>query len=627
MQTNLFEEAALEETEPEETKWNRHQEEIFGWARAAARGNAEKPHARIRARAGTGKTTTALEIARIIAENDPSTSALFCSFSRDIADEISGRLPEEDGFEASTIHSLGYGAIRRHTDLAPSAYKVNRWKYLNQIENWAADNYADYDTSAWEEEKWQILRVLKYTCNVLADPEDPDSLKQVANAVGVPLRSWSDGIPGILARGAEMVSVGGEISYTDMVYYPCTQGLPMPSYDWVIIDEAQDLNPAQRTLIGRMIGEETRSVWVGDENQAIFQFQGAKPEGFLNVVDQYEARTFQLPVSYRCPELHVKEASRIVPDIEAPEEASRGTLEVSDLEDFYGLVRPGDVVLSRRNAPLVRRAVGMVQRKRPAEIVGKKTLSKQLTRIINMVVDDMLERGMLEDGGRGRLNEHPFKDKERPQDWVIDYEQFPRMVNDWSEKRREKLSRQGAGKERIQIVTDKEECILACYDGFTGASCPAGLKEKLRDLFKTRPGRIVQFSTVHKAKGKEFDRVHIIDTSNMPMEIGGHRPPGEMNVKYVCLTRSSRYINIFGHLWGEREGVSVGDPLPEEEFDEATDELKSKLAKLLRKASSTNYKPEERAFRSKAEELMEEYDLTRSGLKAEGYRIETSSGA
>ena len=627
MQANLFEEEALEKTESKETKWNRHQEEIFGWARAAANGNAEKPHARIRARAGTGKTTTALEIARIIAENDPDTSALFCSFSRDIADEMSDRLPDVDGFEASTIHSLGYGAIRRHTDLGPNAYKVNRWKYLDLIETWAADNYSDYDTSAWQEEKWQILNVLKYTCNVLADPEDPDSLKQVANAVGVPLRSWSDGISDILAHGTEEVSVLGEIAYTDMVYYPCTQGLSMPSYDWVIIDEAQDLNPAQRTLIDRMISEETHSVWVGDENQAIFQFQGAKPEGFLNVVDEYEARTFQLPVSYRCPELHVQEASRIVPDIEAPEEASKGVVKVSDLEDFYSLVLPGDVVLSRRNAPLVRRAVGMVQRKRPAEIVGQKTLSTQLTRIINMVVDDMLERRMFEEGGRRRMNKHPIKDKERPQDWVIDYERFPRMLKDWSEKRREKLSNQGAGKERVQLVTDKEECILACYNGFTGASCPAELKEELRGLFKTEPGKIVQFSTVHKAKGKEFDRVHIIDTSNMPMEINGHRPPGEMNVKYVCLTRSSRYINIFGHLWGEREGVSVGDPLPEEEFDEATDELKSKVAKILRKASSTSYEPEERAFRSKAEELMEEYDLTRAGLKAEGYRIETGSEA
>ena len=162
-----------------------------GNLRLGARGSQRKrreAHARIRARAGTGKTTTALEIARIIAENDPDTSALFCSFSRDIADEMSDRLPDEDGFEASTIHSLGYGAIRRHTDFGPSAYKVNRWKYLDLIETWAANNYSDYDTSAWQEEKWQILNVLKYTCNVLADPEDPDSLKQVANAVGVPLQ-------------------------------------------------------------------------------------------------------------------------------------------------------------------------------------------------------------------------------------------------------------------------------------------------------------------------------------------------------------------------------------------------------------------------------------------------------
>jgi len=105
-----------------------------------------------------------------------------------------------------------------------------------------------------------------------------------------------------------------------------------------------------------------------------------------------------------------------------------------------------------------------------------------------------------------------------------------------------------------------------------------------------------------------------------------------MNVKYVCLTRSSSYINVFGDLWSERSGVSVGDPLPGQrapgeeapagENGVATEELKMKIAKLLRKASSTGFEPEKRAFRSKAEELLSAYDLTEADLRSEGFRID-----
>jgi len=604
----------------DEHDWNEHQEEIFAWTRAAAAGDSHCQHAQIRARAGTGKTTTALKMAGIIKEEDPGTQGLFCSFSRDIAEEIGEKLENGD-FESSTIHSLGFRSIYRNVRPEIGDIELEFWKYLDLIDDWARSNYDGYREEGWQETKWDIYNVVEYCRNVLADPTDKDRVSEIANGQGIPVGPWIGGVPDIIEAGLDMVEQYGDVSFTDMIHYSVDRDLPVKGYHWILVDEAQDLNPAQRVLIDRMIGEDTRTVWIGDENQAIFQFQGANPEGFLNIAEKYNVETFRLPVSYRCPESHVREAKRLVNDIEAPDGADSGTIERSEPKEFFKKVRPGDVVLSRRNAPLMKKAVGMIERRRPAEMAGE-DLPKTLRSIIYRVSDMMFEESILEEGGRKRLNTEDFEDRDhRPQDYVIDYERFPNVLQEWSRQKRERLSAQGASELEISIVLDKEYCIRACYEGFSSARCPADLIERVFDLFEEKDNPTL-FSTVHKAKGKEWERVHIIDTGGLPLEFDGDRPPGEMNVKYVCLTRSSSYINVFGDLWSERDGVSIGDPLPGEARHLATEEVKKKIAKLLRKASSTTFEPEERAFRSKAEEFLSAYDLTEADLRSEGFRIE-----
>lgn len=615
------EEAGLKATASEESEegWNKHQQEIFTWTGQAAQGAAENPHAQIRARAGTGKTTTALEMADIIAEENPAADALFVTFSRGISKEI-GRKLNTSAFEARTIHSVGYEAIRKHTTPRQGQFEVEKWKYLDLVDDWASENYSGYRSGNWYQVKWDIFNLLDLCRNLQADPENEEELKEVANRTGVALGPWSDGIEDMLARGREAVRMFGTLDYTDMVSYVVEAGVQLSKYDWVIIDEAQDLNPAQKEIADRLIAQDGHSVWIGDEHQAIYQFQGARPGEFLEIPSQYDTETFTLPISYRCPTSHVREANRIVSDIEAAPDAPKGTFERTDKKEFYEKVRPGDVVISRRNAPIIRHAVGLVAQKRAARIEGR-NLENQLSSIINKVADRMLEDSMLEEGGRKRIGED-LAGKERPQDWIIDYSRFPQATEKWAEEKILNLQNQGAGEEAIAVVADKKECVLAAYEGFEEATCPAELKSEIAQLFEQDNG--ISFTTIHKAKGKEFERLHIIDPDSLPIEFDGIRPPGEINVKYVCMTRSTQYLNVFGDLWSERDEVSIGDPLPGEDLDaeEATKKLKEKVAQILQKASSTTFEAEAEAFRKKAEEIMDEWDLTRSGLKEEGFKVE-----
>lgn len=83
-------------------------------------------------------------------------------------------------------------------------------------------------------------------------------------------------------------------SYT----YPNGEKLNMP-VEYLFADEYQDNSPLQDALIKQFsIGK--KKVWIaGDANQAIYEFQGAKPTLLLNFKT---GREVTLPKSYRCPE-------------------------------------------------------------------------------------------------------------------------------------------------------------------------------------------------------------------------------------------------------------------------------------------------------------------------------------
>ena len=66
-------------------------------------------HLLVRARAGTGKTTTIVEA---LNRAPRGARVLLCAFNKSIAEELQGRAPK--GVEVCTLHSLGYRALLRH---------------------------------------------------------------------------------------------------------------------------------------------------------------------------------------------------------------------------------------------------------------------------------------------------------------------------------------------------------------------------------------------------------------------------------------------------------------------------------------------------------------------------------
>ncbi|MDY5483240.1 MAG: ATP-dependent helicase [Clostridium sp.] len=72
-------------------------------------------------------------------------------------------------------------------------------------------------------------------------------------------------------------------------------------YRYILIDEFQDINRIQYEIV-RMLAEPERNIFiVGDDDQSIYRFRGARPEIMLGFEKDYpEAKRVLLDVNYRC---------------------------------------------------------------------------------------------------------------------------------------------------------------------------------------------------------------------------------------------------------------------------------------------------------------------------------------
>ena len=84
-------------------------------------------------------------------------------------------------------------------------------------------------------------------------------------------------------------------------------------YQYVLIDEFQDINRIQYDIVRLLAAPQNNLFIVGDDDQSIYQFRGARPEIMLNFVKDYpEADQVLLNYNYRSQGEIVKAAQRVI---------------------------------------------------------------------------------------------------------------------------------------------------------------------------------------------------------------------------------------------------------------------------------------------------------------------------
>jgi DNA helicase-2/ATP-dependent DNA helicase PcrA len=85
-------------------------------------------------------------------------------------------------------------------------------------------------------------------------------------------------------------------------------------YDHILVDEFQDLNPAQSMLVRTMVAPSATLFAVGDDDQLIYSWRNAEVRGLLDgFIENYEgATTYALGTNYRCAKDIVRTGQRLI---------------------------------------------------------------------------------------------------------------------------------------------------------------------------------------------------------------------------------------------------------------------------------------------------------------------------
>ena len=111
------------------------------------------------------------------------------------------------------------------------------------------------------------------------------------------------------------------IDFDDMLVFcyellkmrPDILSLWQKKFRYILIDEFQDINKIQYDIIRMLALPENNLFIVGDDDQSIYRFRGAKPEIMLNFSKDYpESKEVLLNYNYRCPEKIVKASSSLI---------------------------------------------------------------------------------------------------------------------------------------------------------------------------------------------------------------------------------------------------------------------------------------------------------------------------
>lgn len=516
----------------------------------------------IQAVAGSGKTTTIVEAIKHV---PVSQSIVFLAFNKSIATEL-GRRVTSPNATCRTLHSAGLVAWKQHLAWDAAGLEISSSKTRTIIDDLVeAGEISEREQWAYGGTLPKLIGIAKgaglipyalrdrFKGLIVDQPESDDEDL---------ISPWEDfmefydidpdrvSIP--LARRVLIESILRArqiIDYDDMLYMPVIAGATFEKYDVVFLDEAQDVNGLQVEMVSRMVrslalqeclcpslyvstqialamlcpvhGDAPhraprggRVIAVGDQNQSIYGFRGCLDDSMGVIAKRFGCRALPLSVSYRCPRLVVRHAQRYVRHIESHDAADDGLVETPRTWSLAAF-EPTDAILCRITRPLIETAFRLIRARVPCKVIGRDIGQNLVTLVKKMKAKNI-----------GEL-----------------------IVKLAAYRQREALRLIAKKKEaQVALLDDK----LATLDVFIGAAEPdATIETLIADILalfgEAQEGvqTMVTLSTIHKAKGLEFDRVFILDADQhmpSPWAKQDWQRQQEDNLAYVAITRAKREL-------------------------------------------------------------------------------------
>ncbi|MFJ5445991.1 ATP-dependent helicase [Methylobacillus methanolivorans] len=258
---------------------------------------------------GSGKTATlTARVARLVEQGQDESFRILClTFTRKAAAEMRERLlnlvPDaKDRVLLTTFHSFATDILRQHGShfgFSPDFEILEEAERVGIVKSVLEEKAGEFTKFVSAEKALTAIDFLLR--NVTPDDKVPTLLKDAE--AGQQLQS-------LFAQYKEILKRQNCLDYGAILYF-CEELLrerPRISkqlrtvYRYVCVDEFQDTNVAQFRMLRAITPDKDANVFiVGDDDQVIYQWNGASPKRVKELEQHYDLTTIQLPENYRCP--------------------------------------------------------------------------------------------------------------------------------------------------------------------------------------------------------------------------------------------------------------------------------------------------------------------------------------
>lgn len=506
---------------------------------------------------GSGKSYTLGVCIRAICKYHEDASIIALQFNRHIKEALEKKFSKYENVTIKTVSSAGlmvcaYNKIRpsgqvnknKYWGLAQAHVEMHSAKVLAAMK-FEEDKYLDDEVNKQKKKTillkatMQLKAVVEMAMNTLTDFTSIDQLTEMCDkfCVNCTCDFLLTLVEPIIEVGLEATK-SGKFGFEDMIFYPVHKNLRFPQFDWVLADEGQDFNACQLEVVTRF-AKGKKGNWTGhvgafaDTNQAIMGWAGAMSDSVEQFRKKVNARVMPLSICYRCPSSHLDLARLLVPTVENRPNCPEGEVIPFKQDLIPGVIVPGDYILCRTTAPLVKQCIQLIKHRIPAQVKGREVASKLLA-----AFDECIQLTDVK---------------------PVHIDQFIGVFKEYAEEEMSRAMVKKVSASRMEMIEDTHACIMAIASYLSDESkmekrfiAPEVVKFEINRLFaEDVAANKVTLSTVHKAKGLEADNVFIIEFDKMPAIRKGETPTAdqvqqEKNVKYVALTRGKQKLYICG---------------------------------------------------------------------------------
>lgn len=560
----------------------------------------------IEASAGSGKTRVLTERVKKLLE-DNSSKVLAITFTNKASEELKERISldkiKNKNVFVGTFHSFCQSILESRFKLLgfqkmPHIFEdeSDRSEIVEEVIKsipYFTDIFNGMDSKQKSSYKTRVLHFISEVKRELAEPEELITEEGEEHFLML-YNEYQDNLRSNNAIDFDDLTL---LIYQLFMNNEAVQNLYSKSYNYIFIDEGQDLNKAQYYLLKSLCGENIKNVMiVGDPNQSIYGFNGATPEYMKNFfIEDFKATKIILDENYRCSKKIIT-ASNLLMDlnIAADKYVKEGKFEIYKAQseqdeakyivqkinelvslqthpDIEGNIEYSNISILGRNRFVFKYIEEQLQENQipfyfksgnigvKFETIFMKLFDNYFRIVINP--SDKIHARKL----KSLLKVENFEDANQIQTSRYSYFSFIKTTVDnltednfkKSVKTFENFIKESnllLDEDKIQISSELEGLndLWVTYSFNTLKPSLTGFKNaiSLGTVMKNQKEEGVCISTVHTMKGQESDIVFLIglDDGTFPyylaIEKGGEELNQEKNNLYVAFTRAKRFLYL-----------------------------------------------------------------------------------